>query len=150
MVVVQAHFGSVISIQGYFESRKVSVCFADNILQKQNRAMPMVSLCSTGRDASIDMHIDLLQSWSDLSLRDLRTPDSGGQNLPIIRGWQKHVWMRLNERNTVEFELLLWRSLFFVQTLFTKNHIAAWVRWYDLTGEQYIDLRLFKGIIRPF
>ena len=60
MVIVQVQFGSVTFVQGHFKSYKITRVFIYNFLQKRDRALRMVSLCSVGHVASTDLHIDLL------------------------------------------------------------------------------------------
>ena len=45
-----------------------STLFRDNLLQKQDRTMWMVSLCSDGGDVSIDVHVGLLRSIVNLKV----------------------------------------------------------------------------------
>ena len=59
--------------------------FAYNILQKRDRAIQLVSLCSTGRLAAIEVHIIILRPSSDPKL----TRPELGQNLTDLSGLTK-------------------------------------------------------------
>ena len=96
---------------------KSRVFFAYDLLQKRDRAMRMVSLCSAGQDASIDMHIDLLRSPVDLKA-SLRS------NFDLnILGSTNIYFDAFRRGSMMAFELLLY--VFFVQKLFTKSHLAV-------------------------
>ena len=78
MAMGQMQSGLVTLGQGHFRSHNVtSVCLflAYNFLQKRDAALRMVSLCSVGRDTSINRYIDLVRSPVELKVANLRSPE---------------------------------------------------------------------------
>ena len=65
IVVVKLQFESEAFVQDHVWPQAY---FSYNFLQKQHRAMRMVSLRSSRQDASIDMHIDFLRSRLDFEV----------------------------------------------------------------------------------
>ena len=63
--MIEVQLGSVTFGQGDARSRAF---LAHDFLRERDRVIRMVSLCSAGHDASIDMHIDLIQSPVNLEV----------------------------------------------------------------------------------
>ena len=80
---------------------RLHACFPYIFLQKGDRTLRLVLLCSSGQDASIDMHTGLLRSPVGLKV----TRD---QNFTLtFPGQQIYVSMRPYEKNMMKFEILL-------------------------------------------
>ena len=84
--------------------------FAYNILQKRDRAMQIVSLCSTGRVASIDVHIDILRSSSDL--------------------WDHETWGHLRSKFDWPFGVnkCMFRCVLTIEIYWSSNYFSSVLR----------------------
>ena len=65
--MAQAQFKSLTFAQGHFRSYKATWVFAHNVLQKRDRAIQIVSLCTARQYGPIDTDVNLL--WSPLNLQ---------------------------------------------------------------------------------
>ena len=67
-------FGSATFVQGHLRSSNIACIFAYHFLQKRERTMLLVLLCSAGEDGSIGCTLAFFRYDLTLRSRDLRTP----------------------------------------------------------------------------
>ena len=112
VVMFQVWFGSVTLIHGEFRSYKIITVFVHYVLQKRDKRMTVVSICSACQNAPVGIRIDQLQLLLDFKVtwREVKISTKPFGSVCFLK--QLYYLMRIGQRNAIAFELLLQRSLF--------------------------------------